>query len=225
MSVLNDLMSDAGLGQLESKVDPAAGQNMIQRYRPQMTGDYNKNPMFQEKTDRTQDIEALLEHGDFASGMEKSDVLGIRVPSARVLHAGQETGQLNSQSLSKSGMSFGKPHKVTRKDLYKLRGNAAKSVSLMRKMGFNGTIHGFGSRPNVTDHDDGNAADYMVGKNRKLGAQIARYSIANRKALGVKYVIYRQRIASASTGWKWKKMEDRGSPTANHMDHTHVSYF
>ena len=44
---------------------------------------------------------------------------------------------------------------------------------------------------------------------------------ANSKALNVKYVIWRQRI---DTGSGFRPMADRGSPTANHFDHVHVSF-
>jgi hypothetical protein len=41
--------------------------------------------------------------------------------------------------------------------------------------------------------------------------------------LGVEYVIWEQRILTSPTG-AWKAMADRGSATANHMDHPHVNY-
>ena len=37
----------------------------------------------------------------------------------------------------------------------------------------------------------------------------------------MKYVIWRQRYWEP--GGSWEPMEDRGSPTANHMDHVHVT--
>jgi len=43
----------------------------------------------------------------------------------------------------------------------------------------------------------------------------------NREELGVSYVIWRQRI---DTGSGFRPMADRGSPTANHFDHVHVSF-
>jgi hypothetical protein len=38
----------------------------------------------------------------------------------------------------------------------------------------------------------------------------------------VKYIIWRQRIWYPSSG-TWRGMADRGSATANHYDHVHVS--
>ena len=39
----------------------------------------------------------------------------------------------------------------------------------------------------------------------------------------MEYIIWQQRMLS-SPGGSWKTMEDRGSATANHMDHVHVNY-
>jgi hypothetical protein len=56
---------------------------------------------------------------------------------------------------------------------------------------------------------------------RATGDAIAACALENMKALGVTYVIYQQRIDDGSG---WRVMEDRGSPTANHEDHVHVSF-
>jgi hypothetical protein len=43
---------------------------------------------------------------------------------------------------------------------------------------------------------------------------------------GVSYVIYSQRIWSVDrAGEGWRYMSDRGSSTANHYDHVHVTTF
>lgn len=39
------------------------------------------------------------------------------------------------------------------------------------------------------------------------------------QALSIKYVIWRQWI---NYGNGWESMEDRGSPTANHLSHVHI---
>ncbi|EQL27687.1 hypothetical protein BDFG_09519 [Blastomyces dermatitidis ATCC 26199] len=52
----------------------------------------------------------------------------------------------------------------------------------------------------------------------------------NHKSLNVMYVIWGQKIwnpsnGEAPTAWEnWRDMEDRGSVTANHWDHPHVSF-
>ncbi|MCE0765198.1 hypothetical protein LWC35_20170 [Pseudonocardia kujensis] len=78
---------------------------------------------------------------------------------------------------------------------------------------------GVGSRGNASDHPSGLAADFMVG--RASGDAIADCALQNMQALGVSYVIWQQRI---NDGSGWQAMEDRGSPTANHEDHVHVSF-
>lgn len=81
-------------------------------------------------------------------------------------------------------------------------------------------VLGVGSRGNASDHPSGLAADFMTD-DRATGDAIAACALENMKALGVTYVIYQQRI---NDGSGWRVMEDRGSPTANHEDHVHVSF-
>jgi LysM repeat protein len=83
-----------------------------------------------------------------------------------------------------------------------------------------------GTRASAVDphgHPSGLALDYMVESDTALGKAIVQYTIDHWSELGVEYVIYQQRILTSPTG-AWKQMEDRGSPTANHMDHVHVNY-
>jgi len=56
-----------------------------------------------------------------------------------------------------------------------------------------------------------------------LGDAIVEYHIAHWDELGVDYIIWQQRYLS-SPGGSWDTMSDRGSATANHMDHPHVNY-
>ncbi|MGW6929725.1 hypothetical protein ACWGE0_06615 [Lentzea sp. NPDC054927] len=80
-------------------------------------------------------------------------------------------------------------------------------------------IGGAAGRGGSGDHPSGLALDFMV--NTATGNALADYVLANRKAFGVTYVIWRQRY---NDGSGFTPMEDRGSPTANHMDHVHVSF-
>ena len=89
-----------------------------------------------------------------------------------------------------------------------------------------GSITLGGTRASATDphgHPSGLALDYMVLGNTALGEAIVAYHIAHWNELGVEYLIYKQRMLSSPNG-SWVGMEDRGSPTANHMDHVHVNY-
>ena len=75
------------------------------------------------------------------------------------------------------------------------------------------------------EHVDGRAIDFMI-TDSALGQAVADYVLANAGALGVRDVIWSQRIwtpEQAASGWRF--MEDRGSPTANHYDHVHVAVY
>jgi hypothetical protein len=83
-----------------------------------------------------------------------------------------------------------------------------------------------GTRPSAADpggHPSGLALDYMVGSDAALGDAIVEYHLAHWDELGVDYIIWQQRILNSPDG-VWKAMADRGSATANHMDHPHVNY-
>ena len=102
---------------------------------------------------------------------------------------------------------------------------AAADAVVSNVPGANGITIG-GTRASAADpggHPSGLALDYMVGSDVGLGNAIVDYHIANWEALGVEYIIWQQRMLS-SPGGSWSFMDDRGSPTANHMDHPHVNY-
>lgn len=123
-----------------------------------------------------------------------------------------------------SGVRFGLSPSTSTQGMAGLKPGAMAGAQLARQLGFAGTIHGVGHRGNKSDHPGGNAIDLMTGRNMALGSGVANFYVANRDQLGVKYVIFNQAIASANTGWRWRRMADRGSPTANHVDHPHVSF-
>jgi phage-related protein len=89
---------------------------------------------------------------------------------------------------------------------------------LKQRFGIGG-VGGVGSRPNKSDHPKGLALDFMTSGNN--GTALANEVIANRAHYAATYAIWRQKINSGSG---WRGMPDRGSPTANHMDHVHVSF-
>lgn len=82
------------------------------------------------------------------------------------------------------------------------------------------------------DHGTGDACDWMVAEintlpspeGEALGHAIAQFAIDNAAELGVKYVIWQQRIWNIQAGdTGWQGMNDRGSIVENHYDHVHVS--
>lgn len=101
-------------------------------------------------------------------------------------------------------------------------------------------IRGFigrAARPDnpTSDHPGGNAVDVMVPDYGSpagvaAGDRIARYLVANRKKLGVKYVIWQERIWSVerqSDGWR--DYCATGAPctddSSRHLNHVHVSTY
>jgi phage shock protein A len=87
---------------------------------------------------------------------------------------------------------------------------------------------------NDGEHPLGRACDFMLSTggvmptaaNIQRGYDIAAWAQANASRLGIMYIIYRQRIWDIRSGSSsWVPMEDRGSITANHFDHVHISVF
>jgi Bacterial SH3 domain len=82
-----------------------------------------------------------------------------------------------------------------------------------------------GVRSGGGEHSAGQALDIMVSSS-SLGDAIAAFAQANYQELGISEVIWSQQIWTverAGDGWRW--MEDRGSATANHYDHVHVTVY
>lgn len=69
------------------------------------------------------------------------------------------------------------------------------------------------------DHGSGHALDIMTSTSE--GDAVARYLQGRAGELGIRYLIWKQR--RWAPGGTWVPMEDRGSITANHYDHVHVS--
>ncbi|HEU4513586.1 MAG TPA: SH3 domain-containing protein [Nocardioidaceae bacterium] len=81
-----------------------------------------------------------------------------------------------------------------------------------------------GWREDSGEHGTGQALDIMISGD--TGWEIAEFVRANAGDLGVSEVLYSQKIWTVergSEGWRW--MEDRGSTTANHYDHVHVTVY
>ncbi|ALN13996.1 hypothetical protein DUY81_14400 [Acidipropionibacterium acidipropionici] len=81
------------------------------------------------------------------------------------------------------------------------------------------------------DHATGHAVDIMIpnagtAQGKQLGDEIAAYLKANQSQFKVHYLIWQQKIWNIQRDDEgWRSMEDRGSTTANHYDHVHVSVY
>jgi len=107
----------------------------------------------------------------------------------------------------------------------KPRAQAAADAVVTNVPGTAGITIG-GTRASAVDphgHPSGLALDYMVTRDAALGNAVVRYHLDHWNELGVEYIIWQQKILTSPTG-SWKQMENRGSATANHMDHVHVNY-
>jgi len=86
-------------------------------------------------------------------------------------------------------------------------------------------ITAYGGWDNHGEHVTGKALDIMTS-DVTLGNQIAAFLQAHASELHLYDILWQQHIWTperASEGWRL--FADRGSPTANHMDHVHVSVY
>lgn len=81
-----------------------------------------------------------------------------------------------------------------------------------------------GVRPDWdAEHPSGRAIDAMVSSTA-TGDAVANWARANASRYGITEVIWNQRIwTTQRSGEGWRMMSDRGSATANHRDHVHIS--
>ena len=90
------------------------------------------------------------------------------------------------------------------------------------------TYYGYRNDP-TSDHYTGKALDLMIpgyttAKGKALGADVAAWARSNADALNVTYVIWNQHIWSVQRSKEgWRLMADRGSDSANHLNHVHIS--
>lgn len=81
-----------------------------------------------------------------------------------------------------------------------------------------------------SDHPNGRAIDVMIpswgsASGVSLGDRIAADFQANAGEFNITYIIWRQKQWTAAYPQRgWRVMADRGSATANHYDHVHISF-
>lgn len=77
----------------------------------------------------------------------------------------------------------------------------------------------------LPEHPSGRALDAMISDSG-VGWEIANWVRDNRRALGVSQILYAQKIWTVQRGSEgWRSFSDRGSATANHYDHVHISVY
>lgn len=90
----------------------------------------------------------------------------------------------------------------------------------------------YGWRRDVTpDHPAGRAVDIMIpgyktAAGRALGKKIAEYYKARYAEFNIHYIIWDQKIWNITRDREgWRPMASRGSDTANHKDHVHITTY
>jgi hypothetical protein len=85
-------------------------------------------------------------------------------------------------------------------------------------------ITSYGTWRGDGDHGQGRAIDIMTSGS--TGWAVANFLRANYSAFGIEYIIFARNIWSVErAGEGWRGMSDRGSTTANHYDHVHVTVY
>ena len=87
------------------------------------------------------------------------------------------------------------------------------------------TSYGGVRADSLPEHPSGRALDAMISNNA-TGWQIANFVRANARQLGVSQVLFAQKIWTVQRGSEgWRSFSDRGSVSANHYDHVHVTVY
>ena len=132
-------------------------------------------------------------------------------PSSSSSGGGSSSGGIDTLPCSRAA---GAEDGLTSRTLDVLRAvcNAFPSIK-----GFGGARGGSGSY-----HNSGRAVDVMVSGD--AGWAVAKWARANASSLGIIEVLYSQKIwTTQRSGEGWRSFSDRGSDTANHYDHVHIS--
>jgi hypothetical protein len=136
-------------------------------------------------------------------------------PAAEDEKASEEDDRTDRASSSASAADCG----VDTSELGRVKSHVREAAKFLGCRFDEPQMLGIAGRGGPSDHPNGLALDFMV--DRATGDALAACVLENKEALGVTYVIWRQRM---NDGGGWERMEDRGGATANHFDHVHVSF-
>lgn len=162
---------------------------------------------------------------DGTAGWIKSSFLTGEEPEAP-----QESTQGNASTSASSSSNSQSNEAVAATGECPRAGNASSGLTSTAREVLNAVCLKF---PNVSSyggyrndggsfHSSGRAVDIMISG--EAGWEIARWLRSNASQLGVIEVIYEQKIWTTQRGSEgWRSMSDRGSASANHFDHVHVS--
>lgn len=98
----------------------------------------------------------------------------------------------------------------------------AVALALYIQIAYPGVSSIGGVRPDLLpDHPSGQAIDIMVGSDTMLRNRIEEDLLARAHQFSIRYLIWQETYRNPSGVARF--MADRGSPTANHYDHVHVT--
>ena len=153
------------------------------------------------------------------AGWVKSDLLTSKTPETPSASPSSESGGSGSGGGASSG---GTCSSSSAKSIES--GLTSKSISVLHAVcaAFPDVKSYGGYRNDSGYHGQGRTIDVMVSGDRAW--EIARWLRENAKSLGVIEVIHAQKIWTTQRSSEgWRSMSDRGSATANHYDHVHIS--
>ncbi|MDB2211780.1 phage tail protein [Mycobacteroides abscessus] len=102
-----------------------------------------------------------------------------------------------------------------------VKGTAELSDIISQQFKPSGGIGGYRSPDGkFNEHSTGRALDVMVGNDKAKGDAVKDFVLSNASAIDLKWAIWRQHLYYPGGGGY--DMENRGSPTDNHMDHVHI---
>jgi hypothetical protein len=166
---------------------------------------------------------ALTRTAEYKQDVARQQAAARKAAEARASHSASRSNQRNDQrppkraSLPLSDASCS----ISPAIVSNLTSNA-RSVYRAVCAAFGRSVSSFGGYRAGDPRDHGSGVDIMVSG--QPGRDIARYVQAHARELHVTYVIYEQKIwLVGKPTSQWRTMEDRGSRTANHYDHVHVS--
>lgn len=147
------------------------------------------------------------------AGWVRASFLSTDEPVAKVAEKSPEksSGAKSDATCSKAGDL---ESKLTQRTVEVLRSVCANFPGVSSYGGYRAGDSGY--------HGSGQAIDVMISGD--AGWEIAKWARSNASDLGVVEVIYEQKIwTTQRSGDGWRSMSDRGSVSANHYDHVHLS--
>lgn len=176
-------------------------------------------------TIRTTSGSDFVDLGDIPSGTKISITGRVENQRAQIVWDGA-VRWVTAKYLSKTKPSSSNASPGVEKGL---KPNALKVLAAVRKSWPQiRTIGGVHPDP-LPDHPSGRALDLMLpgyksAAGKKLGHDLSRWLQKRHSELGINYIIYDQHIWNVQRDKQgWRRMASRGSDSANHKNHVHVT--